>query len=209
MGQFLMMSGVAQADQGQVENALGNFATQRSGILTPLTADETMDENELLLIAESEQGNATVFYPASFGSWDDASQYLSATLQKSVFSLHVHDSDLWMYILFVNGQEVDRFNPVPDYWEELPEKELDSWAGDAVLVSQYWPNVNAEQVANYMVRWELDDDEEYGAKAFPEDEYGVGEDWQIVDFMAKVSLVFPMDGQGNQFGTKYRFKVKE
>lgn len=208
MGMFLMMSGIAQAGRSQVETALRDLTAQRSGTLTPLADSENVDENELLLIAESEQGNATVLYPASFLDWDGASEHLSKFLNKSVFSLHVHDSDLWMYLFFVNGQEIDRFNPIPDYWEELPDDELHSWAGDATVVCQHWPPVSEAQISNYLVRWENGDDEEDRPKAYPEDEYGAGEDWQIVDFMAKVGLVYPIDEQGNEVGVKYRFSVQ-
>lgn len=127
---FLTMSGVAEAEKGQVEDALRHFAAQRSGTLIPLTASENTEENERmlrderLLITESEQGHVTVMYPDYFLMLDEASRDLSVSLQKPVFALHVHDGDLWMYSLYANGQEVDRFNPLPDYWEELSDKDI-------------------------------------------------------------------------------------
>ena len=208
MGTFLMMSGVARADRSQVEDALRDFAEQHAGTLKPLTDGETADPAESLLIAESEQGNVTVLYPSSFTDWDGASQHLSATLQGPVFSLHVHDGDLWMYLLFAGGQEVDRFNPRPDYWEELPPEELRAWAGDAAAVCRHWPHVTVEQIENYLVRWEDEDDEEQGT-AYPGDESGAGDAWQVVDFMAKVGLAYPADEGGSQRGARYRFQVKE
>lgn len=173
-----------------------------------LAEGENADEDELLIVAESELGNVTVLYPSSFLNWDAASRHLSSALGKPVFSLHVHDGDLWMYVLFADGREVDRFNPVPDYWEELSDEDLAAWAGDAANVCRHWPNVSKSQIANYLVRWTEAGHENYGDKAYPEDEAGIGEDWQIVDFMAKVGLVYPVDEQGGLVGTKYRFVVK-
>lgn len=166
-----------------------------------------MLRDERLLITESEQGNVTVMYPDYFLMLDDVSRDLSVSLQKPVFALHVHDGDLWMYRLYANGQEVDRFNPLPDYWEELSDKDSESWSGDAVVVSQYWPGVREEQIANYLVRWNLDDEDETGAKAYAEDEFSTGEDWQIVDFMAKVGLAYPQEEQDNSGESLYRFIV--
>jgi hypothetical protein len=206
MGTFLAMSGVAGARAGEVENALRDFASARSGTLAPLITPTATDDDDFLLIAESEQGNVTVSYPCDFIDWDGASQHLSTALKRPVFSLHIHDGDLWMYLLFADGQEVDRFNPLPDYWEELSDDEIASWSGDASVVAKYWPGVRVEQVANYLVRWEADA-EEPGAKAYPGDEYAAGEDWQMVDFMAKVGLVFPGDEEGEPLGTRYRFTV--
>jgi hypothetical protein len=192
MGTFLMMSGIANAAKGEVEDALRNLALKRL-VAAP---SPTGEENESNLVTESDQGNVTVLYQDEWIDWDDASQQLSETLQKPVFSLHIHDGDLWMYILYANGQEVDRFNPIPDYWKELSEADRTSWSGNAAVVSRYWPNVSQEQIANYLVRWNVDNEDEIGTKASPEDEFGAGEDWQIVDFMAKVGLAYPEPGQG-------------
>lgn len=208
MGSFLMMSGVAQASISQVEDALGNYAEQHSGMLASVEG-ESIDEGELLLMAESQQGNVTVLYPDHFTGWDDASGYLSVALGKPVFSLHVHDGDLWTYTLFVNGEAVDNFNPLPNYWEELEETAVESWPGDAAIVSRYWPEVSEEQIANYLVNWETLGDEEDGAKAYPDDEHGAGEDWQIVDFMAKLGLIYPDEDDRTQAASRYRFKVKD
>ena len=191
MGTFLMMSGIANTRKGEVEDALRNLTIKRLvGAPSP-----TGKENEASLIAESDQGNVTIVYQDRWIDWEDTSKQLSELLKKPVFELHIHDGDLWMYTLYANGQEVDRFNPIPDYWEELSEADRKSWSGDAAVVSRYWPNVSQEQISNYLVRWNVDDEDEIGAKAYPEDEFGRGEDWQIMDFMAKVGLVYPDDEQ--------------
>ena len=187
MGTFLMMSGVAGAEKSEVAGALRRMTIKRS---TGARATDA-EEEESYQFAESDQGNVTVLYQDETIDWDDTSRQLSETLRKPVFSLHIHDGDLWMYLLFADGRQVDQFNPVPDYWEELSDEEWASWSGNAAVVSQYWPNVSQEQIANYLVRWDLKDEAEYGSKAYPEDEFGRGEDWQIVDFMAKVGLVVP------------------
>jgi len=58
--------------------------------------------------------------------WDESSAFLSRELQAPVFSFHIHDGDLWMYILHVNGLAVDQFNPVPDYWDDqISSEEID------------------------------------------------------------------------------------
>jgi hypothetical protein len=210
MGTFLMMSGIAGAQGAEVEAALQKFAAERSGLLAPLAPDAAVDESELLIIAESNQHYITVMYPESFTGWDDASQWLSEALQKPVMSLHVHDGDLWMYVLYASGQVVDQFNPLPDYWDEdLSEEELQSWAGNAAVVCKHWPNVREEEIARYLLRWDLDSHEDYGAKAYPDDEYGMGEDWQILDFMRRIGLVYPIDGNGGPIGTRYRFRATE
>jgi len=136
-----------------------------------------------------------VMYPDHFLEWDDASRFLSTSLQKTVFSFHIHDGDLWMYLLFKNGAQVDQFNPRPNYWDEDANSASDplTWSGNANVVSQYWPNVRPEQIARYLIQWENDADEESRGKAYPEDEFEIGIDWQMADFMAQIGLVIPAD----------------
>ena len=78
-------------------------------------------------------------YPGDFFGWDKASKRLSRSLGVPVISLHIHDGDLWMYVLYRGGEEIDQFNPIPDYWsEDLSPEERSSWAGDASAMAEDW-----------------------------------------------------------------------
>jgi len=54
------------------------------------------------------------------------------------------------------------------------------------------------------VRWDLDEPEPL--KAYPDDEFSAGEDWQLVDFMRKLGLVYPVSDDGELSGITYRFE---
>ena len=53
-----------------------------------------------LLITGGENGAVTVLYPKNFVGWVEGSNHLSASLGVPVVSLHIHDGDLWLYVLF-------------------------------------------------------------------------------------------------------------
>jgi hypothetical protein len=76
-----------------------------------------------------------------------------------VFSFHIHDGDFWMYILYFDGEVVDRFNPIPDYWNDnvstITEEEIDSWKGHAEVLTDYIPGLGIKQIENYLIRWDL------------------------------------------------------
>jgi hypothetical protein len=134
--------------------------------------------------------------------WDGASAFLSADLKAPVFSFHIHDGDFWMYVLYVNGDVADRFNPIPDYWDEDPGTEAFSvWKGNPDVVAQYVKAVKRKAIANYLVRWDPDAEEE--SKAYPGDEFGY-EDWQLLDFLRKLELPYPFDDDGGATGTVFR-----
>ena len=203
MGLFLAMSGVANSTKAAVEDALRAYATERGGTLE--TVGQSDDPSEALLIAQL--GNhVTVMYPGEFVQWDDASQHLSRTLGTFVFSLHIHDEDLWMYILFSKGEQVDQFNPIPDYWsEKMSEAEMQEWAGRAAVVGMHWPDLEPETIGNYLFDWDLDDEEP--DKAYPDDEFTFNDCWQVTDFMRRLGLAYPIDDQGKVRGASYRFVI--
>src|SRR3954471_13374628 len=115
MGLFLAMSGVIGAKREAVEVALREFADTRRGSLrqAPRSAE---DPNTLVLLGDDSR--CSVLYPWGFLEWDEASRYLSSQLGVPVFSFHIHDEDLWMFVLYEEGEQVARFNPLPEYWDD-------------------------------------------------------------------------------------------
>ena len=201
MGNFLALSGVIGKTEAEVLTSLKNYASSVEGGIIP---DNTMDpENDNCCILEEANGNTTIFYPYGYLEWDASSEFISKELNAPVFSFHIHDGDLWMYILYYNGQVVDQFNPIPDYWDEdLSKDEIESWNGNASSIAKYIPYINTKDIENYLVSW--DPDEEESSKAYPTDEYGK-EEWQLVDFMSKLKLPYPIDDDGKPKGHTYRY----
>ncbi|HEY5747117.1 MAG TPA: hypothetical protein VIU12_13620 [Chryseolinea sp.] len=130
---------------------------------------------------------------------------MSRELNAPVFSFHVHDGDLWMYVLYVNGEIVDQFNTMPDYWDgDMAVEEINSWNGDARVVAKYVPGLSPAKIDQYLVRWDLDETEK---KAYDDDEF-VREDWQLLDFMRKCGLPYPLDEDQNIIGQTYSLLTK-
>ena len=111
-----------------------------------------------------------------------------------------------MFVLFQSGKEIGRFNPVPQYWEELTPQEKEKWRGDAALVADLIPAVSADSIARYFIEWDLEDDNL--AKAYPEDEFSSGDCWQMCDFLRKVGLDYPMGDDGAIHGDTFRLWTK-
>jgi hypothetical protein len=203
MGLFLAMSGVANAGRAAVEETLRAYATEKGGTLEAV--GPSTDLSDALLVADS--GNhVTVMYPSDFGRWDETSEHLSRSLGTSVVSLHIHDEDLWMYVLFSKGEQVDQFNPIPDYWhKKMPKSDKQVWAGNAAVVAQHWPSVTPEAIREYLHEWDLDAVD--SDLAYDDDEFSYNDCWQMTDFMRRLGLVYPIDDEGNTKAASYRFVI--
>jgi hypothetical protein len=180
------------------------YADARGGTFDE--ANLTAEDDGCLVVSEG-LGGVTALYPYEFMDWDDASQHLSKQLQESVFSFHIHDSDLWMYLLYDKGALVDQFNPIPGYWQKLSDDERSSWRGNVSEVVKRVPGLKPTDIANYLVEWRAENRESIPRKrAYPSDRFYYGDDWQLLDFMAKLELEYPIDDRGAPHGTTYRFK---
>jgi hypothetical protein len=201
MGLFLALSGVVGGTSAEVVAALTDLSRKHSGHLR--SAPATENEATRLVLAPGPAGVA-VLYPSQFMDWDAASAFLSVTLGKPVFSFHIHDGDLWMFQLYVSGVLVTAFNPIPDYWGEDGDEE--SMRGDAAMVAKHVPGVTVAGIERYLVRWDLDAGSP--GKAYPDDEFSIGEDWQLCDFLRKLGFVYPVDNRGEPLGECFSFRAK-
>lgn len=199
MGTFLSITSVVGKSQQQVAQSLSEYLSSINGGLQAEMLDARHDN---CCIIGQHQSNTSIVYPVGFSGWDEAAVFLSGDLQAPVFSFHIHDGDLWMYELFVNGERADRFNPLPDYWDdEISAAAIKSWKGNPAIVCKYVPSVRLQDIKNYLVRWDPDADEP--PKAYPGDAFA-REDWQLLDFMKKLGLPYPLDDEGHATGATYR-----
>ena len=168
-------------------------------------AQLTMDDDGCLVIGEGPAGT-TILYPnGTLGM--HVSQMLSANLAAAVFWFHIHDGDLWTYALFDNGEMIDQFSTRPDYWGEDGGDMGETIAGgDAEEIAKCIPGLSADNISQYLVVWS---DRHYQGgvleKAYPADRFHYGEDWQLLDFVAKLGLTYPVDERGATRGETCRF----
>jgi hypothetical protein len=197
MGLFLAMSSVVGASRAEVESCVATYVASLGGSFE--VASSAVPEDEEARLLES-QGGVTLVYPGDFTEWDELSAKLSADLGKPVFSFHIHDGDLWMFVLFVNGELAVKFNPIPDYWGDMEADDRAKWLPTPQEVARHVPGIKSERLAPYLIEWPVDG---LPGKAHPDDQFEFI-DWQVVDFMKELGFQYPDPGQG----ISYRFRVK-
>ena len=199
------MSGIVGAKKEAIESALRSFVNARKGSFDRATRS-TEEPNTLVLLEDGSR--CSVLYPWGFLEWDEASRYLSSQLGAPVFSFHIHDEDLWMFVLFDKGEQVAQFNPLPEYWDDsISYEERASWSGDAATIASHVPGVTADAIRPYLRHWDLDEEEP--GKALPDDQFHFHDCWQMCDFLKRVGLAYPLDETGKVSGETYEFVVPE
>jgi hypothetical protein len=204
MGMFLSLSGIIGKNQNEVVIGLTNYSKSVNGGLE-IDNNLTTDDGNCCVMQEV-NANTTILYPSDYLEWDKSSKFLSKELDTPVFSFHIHDGDLWMYILYYKGEIIDQFNPIPDYWEEINDAEFERWKGNASKIAELISGVDVKDIEKYLVRWDLDADDTH--KAYPDDEF-TQEDWQLTDFMKKIGLPYPIDENGKSTGQSYKLWTDE
>lgn len=122
--------------------------------------------------------------------YESMTQELSAELACPVMLCYIYDGDYWGYYFYENGMEIDSFSPIPDYFEEISDEERQRFAGNSKVIAQYF-NVDEQKIKNYLQQWSDDMlDSEESSTAYEDDEFSIGEDWQLTDFMRKIGYPY-------------------
>ena len=120
--------------------------------------------------------------------YEELAKELSLCITQPVLLLYIYDDDFWGYFFYENGNELDRFNPMPDYFEDVSEEERESFSGNSKIISKYF-NVNEEDIKNYLIPWNMENRE----KAYEDDTCDPCSCWQMADFMKKLGYLFEWD----------------
>lgn len=136
---------------------------------------------------KSGAGCAVLFNDDCCG-FDELARELSIALSRPVMLLFIYDGDFWGYFFYDNREELDSFNSLPDYFESSPG-EQQSGAGDSGVIARYF-QVEQKDIELYLRIWTEEMMEEYEKPAYPGDEFGQCDCWQMADFMRKLGFPY-------------------
>lgn len=116
------------------------------------------------LVTDAKNGWVSVYDERS-ESQDDreierVAKELSSQLSTEIFAFLVHDSDIFMYVLYRKGKLVDRFNSRPDYFAPITPAEREKWRGHfEKLLSVASANVTSKQIQQTLGQKRVFEDE--------------------------------------------------
>lgn len=135
-------------------------------------------------------GGIKVLLNEMCAGYEDIPLEISRELTTSAMLCYIYDGDYWGYFFYDKGKEADSFNPIPDYFEEISDEEKQRLSGNSKVIAQYF-NVDESRIKKYLVLWNDDIfDTDEMPKAYDDDEFGTGEDWQMADFMKAIGYSY-------------------
>lgn len=177
MGLFLQTAIIPDCKEEEIRKAVEKLAARSMSDIDPAQCQ----------YKESEAGCAVLFNDDCCG-YEELAKKLSAALPHPVLLLYIYDGDFWGYFLYENKKEVDCFNSLPDYFDCSPE-EQQQCAGDSAVIARYF-HVEKEDIQRYLRFWTGDMMERYDEPAYPGDEFGQCNCWQMADFMGKLGFPY-------------------
>src|SRR5580700_7770007 len=116
MGAFFANYHVRKADAAACAKALTTLISSRA------------------LVTDSKNGWTTVYDERSDSQNIEIlrglAKGLSSKLKTAVTAMMVHDSDLFVYLIYEHGELIDQFDSKPDYFGPVSEAQKKEWRGD-------------------------------------------------------------------------------
>jgi len=160
-----------------------------------ITKEQSGDN--ILHIFESFKGNVLVKLGESHFYADKYLEFISKSLLKPALFLFQGSDEFWYYELFIKGNMVDTMysNLNIDIDRKKTPGIYKEKNGSPDTLAQYW-SCNKAIIENYYRNRGDLNEHELNKKAYPEDEFTFGDEWQIIDFMDKLNIKYPFNENG-------------
>ena len=205
MALFLDLVAVIGKTKNEVENSVANYIKILGGSFEQNDEIDPEDDDDCIIINES-NNNTCILHNLGYDDSDTFAEFISMKLNATVFHFNIFDGNFWQYVLYNNGEIVDKFCPWTLFLEHnFSQEEIAEWKGDAKIITKYLPSIKISDIEKYLVRWDDDILESLDEKAFPTDEFEYGDCWQLVDFLNKLNLQYPIENDDKYLGKTYEF----
>jgi hypothetical protein len=117
-----------------------NYHVRKAGAAACVKALTTLI-NSRALVTDSKNGWTTVYDERSDSQDIEVlrglAKGLSSKLKTAVIAMMVHDSDIFVYLIYENGELMDQFDSKPDYFGPVSEAQTKEWRGDFAKLIPY------------------------------------------------------------------------
>lgn len=191
MGRFAFISAFVNRDKATVTNALSEYAQSCNGIFERGSKDPEIEET----IIHGGCDVAAITFGRDAGDPDLITAEIARILDTWGIYFHIHDGDLWLYVLYQSGEEVEEFSVRPEYFGD-PDATTSQAPPQRIFDA--FPSADPVKIERYLLPWtpELE-----GQKANPTDNYEYHDCMQLLDFINALGIQYPhpLDGDAYLF----------
>lgn len=131
MSLFKTMTSIICDEYDDVIETLEEIIKINGGVFQEVTNDYSSND---VGIVTGYNNHITIIYPKNFAFGEACTIALTKKMGTLGFMFHTNIDDLWMYVCYENGKEIDKFNPLFEYMDG-DKKEIEQWKGNPELIS--------------------------------------------------------------------------
>jgi hypothetical protein len=223
MGEYLATSAFRHRSVSEVVQGIGALVSRfdleveiladrrERGEEEEATSDETST-----LVTAPRNGWTVVLWPEAFVADEPFYRDLSAITKALLSTVQVYDGGSWDHWLFNNGKVLDLFASDPTVHPATPQEAeplRQQMRGDAEVIAaqvgispdairpylEYRPDTPRRRTTRGLkallqwLGWTSQEHYYETIKAFPEDEFDLGNPWVFVDFWRRLGIAYPED----------------
>lgn len=214
MGNFLSVLAVRSRSCSDVSEALQDYFRGVDLTVTRVSRSSAGDELHDIRVFTAADQWVAVLFPEYFNARDlPLARAVTRILNTNASLVHTYDSEYWAHFLLDRGNVIDQFCSRPHFFEQDSAghaKRSQLWSGDANRIASSLGGQEAD-VAAYLVHdptavASLPKQRGFlsrllGAKskpalprkAFPDDEFDLGNEWVFADFWRRMGIAYPED----------------
>lgn len=194
MGIFLNLASLYKVDKEKLKTEVENFF-KNSGVKAKHTNKKKDDINEhqdIVMYTDNESKWTVLFYTQGAVYGTRLSGFLSDKLNCLVSHIRVYDGDYWAHFYFKDGNVLDMFASIPDYFEQDQaqiERLKNKYKANPSKIAVFYPGaLDPADIEKYFEHIDLN--KSY-SKAYSSDEHNLDDFWVFTDFWKKLGIVYP------------------
>lgn len=201
VGEFVAVSAFRSDDPGRVLDGVRGFLAAHDWAVLDVPGDEPVAGPDDVLAYPPQDGWTVVLWPQYWAA-APASAFVCQQLGGVSSAVSIHDGDYWTHTLLRDGETLDRFASMPDYFTDDPDeiaRLAAKFAGNPAVVATAF-GCPVDQLAPYLVHAMVTENLDHLlldgpdlAPAFSDDEFDRESPWVFVDFWRRAGITYPPD----------------
>ena len=195
MGYFLAVTAFRSDSVADVSAAISDYLTGH-GVSVETISSGPPDSGRDAQIYAPTNGWTVVLWPAYFNLHDfPLARSVAAARNWLVSTVHVYDDEYWEHLAHNGPTELHAFCSRPNFWRDESPDDFERVARYDSTPERLATVVGAPVATIQPYLTDADTLSSFDAKAYPDDEFPLGDFWVFTDFWRRLGIPYPTPPQ--------------